>query len=361
MSAEKLFYLLQLAIGKRPQGAISLNDEEWNSLFEMACKQSLIGVAFEGVQRLSEKDNNQKPPLALLYEWIGQAEQIKRQNEQMDQKSAMLMRILKDWGFDSSILKGQGVARLYPQPEHRQSGDIDIWVDGSRDEIVKLLKNNCIGLSYIDYVNCHAGFFTNAEVEVHFRPTWFYNPFVNRKVQKWIEQNKDVQMHNLDKEVGFCYPTIGFNLTFSLIHIYRHIFQEGIGLRQLLDYYFILTHSTKDERSEALDALMSFGLGKFVAAVMYIERKVFDIDESYILCLPNEKEGCFLLEEILRGGNFGHYDDRNSFEYYDNRWERGYNNIKRNFRYLRSYPSEVLWMPLWKVWHWGWRMSKGYL
>lgn len=361
MTYQRFFYLLQLAVGKHPKETISLDERGWSELFNMAIKQSLVGVIFEGVQRLSEQESDKKPPSSLLYEWIGQTEQIKLQNKQMDQKSAMLTRIFKAWERNSCILKGQGVARLYPQPELRQSGDIDIWVEGRREEIVKMLKSNCIGFSYIDYVNCHAGFFEDAEVEVHFRPTWFYNPFVNRKVQKWIEQNKAAQMSNYDNEVGFCYPTIGFNLIFSLIHIYRHIFQEGIGLRQLLDYYFILTHSTVGERTEALDTLKSFGLGKFVAAVMYIERKVFDIDESYILCLPNEKEGCFLLEEILRGGNFGHYDDRITFYSNDNRFKRGLYNVKRNFRYLKSYPSEVMWMPVWKMWHYLWRMSKGYL
>lgn len=360
MIYQRFFYLLQLGIGKHPQEIISLDERDWGELFDMAIKQSLIGVILEGAQRLSESEANQKPPLPLLYEWIGHVERIRLHNRQMDQKSAMLTRIFNDWGYKSCVLKGQGATRLYPQPELRQSGDIDIWVEGGRDEIVKRLKSNCIGLSFVDYVNCHAGFFTDAEVEVHFRPTWFYNPFVNRKVQKWIEQNKAVQMSNYDHEVGFSYPTIGFNLVFSLIHVYRHIFQEGIGLRQLTDYYFILTHSTAEERSEAMATLKSFGIGKFVAAVMHIEQKVLDIEESYMLCTPNEKDGSFLLDEIMRGANFGHFDDRNNFASSDNRWKHGYNNIRRNFRFLKSYPSEVIWMPIWKVWHYFWRMKKGY-
>lgn len=358
---QKFIYLLQLGIGFHTKETISLNNEEWNLVYEMAIKQSLSGVVFEGVQRLAERDSDKKPPLKLLLEWIGEVEQIKQQNRLMDQRSAMLYRIFKGWGRNSCVLKGQGVARLYLQPELRQSGDIDIWVEGSRNEVVELLRNNYIGSTFIDYVNCHAGFFQDAEVEVHFRPTWFYNPFVNWKAQKWIKRNKGEQMSNYDKEVDFCYPTIVFNLVFSLIHIYRHVFLEGIGLRQLMDYYFILTHSNADERSEAFDTLKKLGLGKFTATVMHILRRVFDIDKKLLLCEPNVREGDFLLGEILRGGNFGYYDERNSFDSSDNRFIRGLFNVKRNFRYLKRYPSEVLWMPVWKVWHWGWRMSKGYL
>ena len=320
-----------------------------------------MGVVFEGIQKLSEKCPDQKPSFALLCEWIGQTERIKRQNKQMNEKSAMLKREFEGWGYGNCILKGQGVARLYPLPEVRQAGDIDIWVDGKRDEIVKKLKDSLIRVSYIDYVNCHAGFFTDAEVEVHFRPTWMYNPITNWKVQRWIQKNKDAQMKEYDSEVGFGYPTVSFNLVFSLIHIYRHVFQEGIGLRQLTDYYFILTHSTSAEREEAFKTLESFGLSKFSAAIMHIMRQVFDIDKELMLCEPNTAEGEFLLTEILRGGNFGQYDDRIKRISIEHRWSNGVENLKRNLSYLKRYPSEVMWMPVWKLWHLGWRMRKGYL
>lgn len=364
MSSENIqsfFLILQLAVGNHIKNTIHIKENDWRSIYDIATKQSLVGVMMEGIQRLSEIDKSQKPPLTLLYEWIGITEHIKHQNRLMDEKSAMLTRMLKSWGYDSCILKGQGVARLYPKPELRQSGDIDIWINGSREEILKTFKENYIGLSYIDYVNCHAGFFADAEVEAHFKPTWMYNPFTDRKLQKWIEANKAAQMDNYDNEVKFCYSTIEFNLVFSLIHIYRHVFQEGIGLRQLMDYYYILTHSNNEERVNAYATLCSFGMKKFVAAVMYVLRIVFDIEESLFLCEPNNTAGTFLLDEILRGGNFGKYDDRNGAIHVDNKIQHGLFNIKRNFRYLKHYPSEVLWMPLWKIWHYCWRKSKGYM
>ena len=358
---DKFFYLLQMAMGKVPTHSMNIAEAEWRQLHSMAIKQSLLGVIFEGVQKLSEVQPEQKPPLPLLYEWMGQCEMLKRQNQQLNQQGRELCHFFKREGIDSCILKGQGVACLYENPASRQPGDIDIWVNACRDDVVSMMRAKGVGVTVVDYVNCHAAFFKDTEVEVHFRPTWFYNPYVNRKVQRWIKRNRDAQMSNYDKEVGFYYPTIGFNLVFSLIHIYRHIFQEGIGLRQLMDYYFILTHSSASERTEALATLKSFGLGKFAATVMYILRRVFDVEESLLLCEPNVKEGEFLLSEILRGGNFGHYDDRNVGASIGNRFKRGLNNVKRNFRYLKRYPSEVAWMPVWKVWHWWWRKRNGYL
>ena len=128
-----------------------------------------------------------------------------------------------------------------------------------------------------------------------------------------------------------------------------------------MDYYFILAQSNKEERAEALATMKSFGLAKFAEAVMYIMRRVFNMDESLLLCEPNKEDGEFLLSEIMRGGNFGHYDDRNKYVSDEKRFLRGFNNAKRNMRFLRRYPSEVIWMPFWKTWHWCWRKWNGYL
>ena len=68
-----------------------------------------------------------------------------------------------------------------------------------------------------------------------------------------------------------------------------------------------------------------------------------------------------LLEEIMRGGNFGHYDDRMLRIDKNKKFKRGFVQLKRNLRFVSYYPSEVLWSPLWKLWHWSWRKKKGFL
>ncbi len=356
---DKFFQLLQITVGKEVSQDFTIFDDEWTEIYHIATKQSLVAVVFDAADKLSKKGI--KPPITLLYQWIGESEFIRNQNKKVDWQCEQLTAWFSNAGYKSCVIKGQGVARLYNHPETRQAGDIDIWVEADRYEIVKIMRDSFIGVTYVDYVNCHAAFFQDTEVEVHFRPTWMFNPFVNRKVQKWIRNNKDVQMANYDKEVGFGYPTIRFNLVFSLIHIYRHVFFEGIGLRQLMDYYFILNHSSKEERSEAYAILSFFGIGKFSGTVMHVLKRVFNLDESLFLCEPNVEEGEFLLSEIMRGGNFGHFDDRNTYVSDENRFLRGLNNAKRNIRFLMRYPSEVVWMPLWKTWHWCWRKWKGFL
>lgn len=355
---EAFFELIQITVGIRGGFSKVLSDKEWGGLLDMAEKQSLAGVLLNGLEKLP---NAQRPLQELLFEWIGVQQMVISTNKVQDRKSRELYEWFKANGYESCVIKGQGVARLYPQPELRQAGDIDIWVSGDRDDVVDKMSSTGVDVTLIDYVNCHAAFFNDVEVEVHFRPTYFFNPFANKRLQKWIQVNKPVQMANYDASAGFSHPTISFNLVFSLIHIYRHVFSEGIGLRQLMDYYYILSHSTEEERNIAIATLNSFGLAKFVGTVMYVLQKVFAMDSSMLLSQPNEKEGKFLLEEILRGGNFGFYDDRFRRITDEHRWRRGIENLKRNMLFLRHYPNEVAWIPAWKVWHWGWRKWKGYL
>lgn len=356
---ESFFQLLQIAVGKTLFDTIDLSDEEWRAIYELATKQSLVSVILHAIDTIENDDS--RPPKPLLLQWIGESELIRHRNNRVNLLCEQLSSWFKTKGYTSCILKGQGVARLYNLPDSRQAGDIDIWVKAQRDEVVRLMRKDCIGVTYVDYVNCHAAFFTDAEVEVHFRPTWMFNPFVNRRVQQWIKDNQVSQFDNFDEKVGFSYPTIGFNLVFSLVHIYRHVFFEGIGLRQLMDYYYILSHSTQTERDIAFDTLKSFGMAKFAGAAMYVMKRVFNMDKTLLLCDPNDENGDFLLSEIIRGGNFGKYDDRNVHVDENKKIKRGLSNLKRDFRFLEAYPSEVIWMPVWKVWHWCWRKFNGYL
>ena len=79
----------------------------------------------------------------------------------------------------------------------------------------------------------------------------------------------------------------------------------------------------------------------------------------WMMCEPNEKEGKKLLAEIMNSGNFGHYDSEKP-NVYQHRIKYHFWKFKRIFRLAMSYPEEALWEPVFRVWHLGWRMLKGY-
>lgn len=358
---EKLFFeIVQVSLGHRDILSRSLTDKEWNLLFVMAQKQAVAGITFVALDKLTSK--SQKPPTGLLLEWIGVSEQIRSRNLQVNQKCKELEDYLASGGFKCCVLKGQGTALYYEKNSiYRQSGDIDVWVKGERDEFIEYAKKKGLKIGHVDIKHSDVDFFEDVPVEVHFMPSWMFCPFKNKKLQRFFAEQTDRQFSNKDIEAGFTHTTIEFDLVYSLVHIYRHVFEEGIGLRQLLDYYQILLHSNRQQRDDAFALLKELGMSKFVGGVNYVLRECFKLEEEFFICEPNDGHGSFLLSEILEAGNFGRYDNRYNRQDTTGRFSNGLITLKRDMRYLCYYPSEVLWMPLWKLWHWCWRKWKGYL
>ena len=353
------FELLRVSLGTQKSLTRIPTDMEWADLFEMAMKQSLSGVMFIGFERILNKSVSQKP--SILFKWIGLQQNIIAQNALQNKRAKELYSIFKEEGFRSCVLKGQGTSCYYDKPELRQSGDIDLWVEDERDKVVELVEAKGVHVENVDIKDSTMYFFNDVMVEVHWRPNCMYNPWTDRKLQNFFHKQSNRQFSNYDVKLGFAHTTIEFDLVYSLVHIYRHIFSEGIGLRQLVDYYYILKNSDAKQRAEAYKTICSFGMKKFAGGIMYILQEKFGMSKEYALCGVNEKHGEFLLNEILIGGNFGHYDTRYSFAGKDKKFKRGVAMLKRNLHFVRLYPSEVLWSPLWKMWHYCWRLHKGYL
>ena len=356
---ESFFELLRVSLGTQGSLTHIPTDKEWEELFEMALKQSLAGMMLDGVEKILESNSVAKP--TILLEWIGEQQYIESQNNLQNKRAKELYEIFKKGGYRSCVLKGQGTATYYDKPELRQCGDIDLWVGGDRDDIVRFAKSKGVHVESVDIKDSAMYFFNDVMVEVHNRPNCMFNPRTDRKLQAFFHRQADGQFSAFDDELGFAHTTIEFDLVYSLVHIYRHIFSEGIGLRQLVDYFYILKHSTLEQREQTFETICSFGMKEFAGGIMFILQEKFGMSKEYALCSVNKQHGKSLLHEILIGGNFGQYDTRYSFAGKDEKFKRGIAMLKRNLHFVRLYPSEVLWSPIWKFWHWCWRKQKGYL
>ncbi|MBO5135499.1 MAG: nucleotidyltransferase family protein [Bacteroidaceae bacterium] len=355
------FQLLRISVSSAEIPFFSISEKEWEELFSVAQKQALTGILLEGIMKLPDP---YKPPTDLLLSWYVFADKIKQYNRLLNEQTADVCDRFKQDNFQSVILKGQGNALLYPNPLLRQPGDIDIWLDSSRESIINYICQHA-PVSGIVYHHADFPVLEETEVEVHFTPTWMNSYFSNKKLQTFFEQKKTTQFLNekvLPNGRKINVPTSEVNRIFLLVHIYRHLFDEGVGLRQLVDYYYLLKQGTSEaEKQQTLHLLKKLKMKRFAAAVMYILQEVLGLEDNYLLTAPDAKAGEFLLEEIMEAGNFGHYDMRVVKAKNENRWERFLRKTKRNFRFLSYYPDEVLWSPCFKLWQYCWRRKHGYL
>lgn len=317
MIDEFFFELIRVVLGTQDTLSRPPSAKEWKTLYEIAKKQSLVGVCFAAVQRLSSVEDsiNNKPytinlPEVMYFTWLGMAAKIQQRNEVVNKRCEELqLRLSKD-GVKSCIIKGQCAARYYGGLAlMRQSGDIDVWMEGGRDKVLEYVQSVAPTREVI-MQHAHLHVFDDVEVEAHFSPSELQSPIHNRRLQKWFRDCAEKECRIV--ESGFTGPSAEFDAVFMLSHIYKHLMAEGIGMRQLMDYYFMLTSAkfSPDQKNDIIALIDYFGMRRFAGAVMWIIQYVFALKEDYLLCPVKENDGKLILDEIMASGSFGHMDER---------------------------------------------------
>lgn len=353
-ASECFFQMLRLAIGVSDESPKVLSLEEWMRLYKMAQQQSLLGVLFYGIEQYSEI----RPPRELLLKWYAVSEQIRRANERTNRVAVKVCERFRKKGFRTCVLKGQGNTLNYPDPYVRASGDIDVWVEGGEEKVLAFARG-IVGETKICYHHVDFKAVDGVEVEVHYRPSFMNNLIHNRRLQRWFEGQADEQFsYEVELPDGAgrnCVPTHAFNRIYQLAHINQHVINGGIGLRQIVDYYFVLKQGfSEEERQTDGKLLRRLGLYDVAAAVMYVLKEILLMEESMLLVPADERSGKFLLDEILIGGNFGQYDKR--VRHNVSQLSQNIQRLKRDFRLMWYFPSECLWEPIFRVYHFFWRL-----
>ena len=441
-----IFLFLNYCLGKKANMSMVIAKIDWRQLYNFASRQALLGFCFDGIERLtkefSEELKQNSMGRDLLMTWMGVSQQIRRQNMKVNAVAGKLYSKFREDGLRCCILKGQGNALMYPNPYSRTPGDIDVWVNASREEITEYAKTHFEIGDDIRYHHLETSL-DGVPVELHFFPCTMNNPIYNARLQKWFKRNADLQCSNvvsLPDGIGeIAIPTTAFNVIYQLTHLYHHFFDEGIGMRQIIDYYYVVcdfykvyqnsskitpslftikegstshpdpltlrgeggnrpTRCSEPLRSKdggpskvspdcagwdrlsieednsvgsatavtssASTALVVvqrelkyLGLWKFAGAVMYVLHEALELPEEKMIAPMDEKRGELLLAEILEGGNFGRHFTKYGGFTHQSMGKKYFLKIWRNMHFVRYYPAEALSEPIFRTWHFFWRMK----
>lgn len=363
---ENLFYqLLRMALGRQVCLPHTPNEQEWKALYELAKKQSLIGVCFAGVQKLQTQ--RQEPPEMTYLTWMGMAAKIQQRNEVVSRQCVELQGQLAADGLRSCVLKGQGVGALYRVHENdndnnqnssdlsmlRQSGDIDVWVDTDEEGALRWVKKYQRELDF-DYKHVHLDVLEGTSVEVHYRPSTSRVPWYMKRVEHFTRE-KACWTNAVALGDGMVnVPSLEFNLVFILQHIFGHLFAEEMTLKQYLDYYFVLkqAHEKGADVQEAYRWMQRMGMGSFARATMWLLREVFGMPEEWMICEADADEGRFLLDRVMAKEQKAKKGEHGSV-----RWHLSvfWAQQSKNLHLLTHYPLEVLFSPIWLARHFFWK------
>ena len=439
------FAYLRFCLGYKGNISRVVAGMNWQELYSFASKQALLGLCFDGIERLGKEypEELKQNPIGreLLMTWMGKAQQIRRQNLNVNAVASKLFSMLREDGLRCCILKGQGNALMYPNPYSRTPGDIDVWINASRERIMEYAQKRFelgddIRLQHLETSS------DGVPVELHFFPCSMNNPIYHARLQKWFRRNADLQCSHIvrlpDGAGDIAIPTTAFNVIYQLTHLYHHFFDEGIGMRQIIDYFLVVCDFYKvyqkssnpsvslskgsstfspspsssgsgdvtapsrcseplrskvggpskvspncagwDRRGVSGDTssvscssvsgssastalvvvqreLKYLGLWKFAGAVMYVLHEALGLPEEKMIAPMDEKRGRLLLAEILDGGNFGRHFSKYGGFTHQSMGKKYFLKIWRNMHFVRYYPAEALCEPLFRTWHFFWRMK----
>ena len=466
------FAFLRYSLGSKEDMSRVVAGMDWQELYSFASKQALLGLCFDGIERLGKEypEKLKQNPIGreLLMTWMGKAQQIRRQNRKVNTVASKLFSMLREDGLRCCVLKGQGNALMYPNPYSRTPGDIDVWIDASRERIMEYAQKKFeleddIRLQHLETS------LDGVPVELHFFPCSMNNPIYHARLQKWFRRNADLQCSHIvglpDGAGDIAIPTTAFNVIYQLTHLYHHFFDEGIGMRQIIDYFLVVNDFSKNvflnndlsnhpvnfsnhpvplskegstfspspsssgsgdvtapsrcseplrskdggpskvspdcagwDRLDAIGAskvspncagwdrlaieednsagsttivtssvstalvvvqreLKYLGLWKFAGAVMYVQHEALGLSEEKMIAPMDAKRGKLLLAEILNGGNFGkHFTKYGGFTH-QSMGKKYFLKIWRNMHFVRFFPAEALSEPIFRTWHFFWRMK----
>ena len=350
------FELIRVAIGHQVCLSRTPSADGWGELYAMAKKQAVVGMCFCGVQQLP-KEQLVEMPVQLKLQWFTLAESVKKKNEVMNRKCAEVYNALTKEGFRCVILKGQGVAELYEIRNeelrvrngvnlglYRQSGDIDVWMwkngfslKENRKEVVRFARTiqpDATGSEHHTAVE-----WMDTEVELHYEPAYFCNPFTNRRFRKWFMEYDKRLFRVLDYSFGV--PDAEFNRVFLLAHAFRHYMSEGLGLRQVMDYYFLLKERDLNIDVNSDRMIKRLGMARFEKAMKWVIEFVFEGKDGE----DGRKYGKLLLAHIMDGGNFGKHNAK-TFACQHTHIGRFINQLVHDIRLMMYYPNEAIWAPL---------------
>ncbi len=334
---------------------LSKPPDDWHTIYNMSKKQSVQAVVFDGVQKLPKAFI---PPKELVLEWYGITMRTEKISEAHERDLVSLIKFLSDCNIDNRLMKGQGCASFYPKPWHRQSGDIDLFV-GERqyNKAQDLIRNHGVKIEKESVYDVH---FTWGKtiVEMHKWETFFYYPFVNRRLQSICrkeEWNKSIVVNIGDQPIALFNAT--FNAFYIFVHLYHHFLQVGIGLRQICDWMLWMKHQEAHIDWERLHIYVQeidaerpwkafYGLtAEHLGLRLTVVPKWM---QQY-----SQKDVDFILEDVFSVGNFGKYGDSIQKRSFGGGFLANIASFgaltKRLIRVSRFGPCEVVSYPLWRI------------
>lgn len=304
--------LIQCSIWGKKTEEWNLNTEEWAKLLLIARKQAVHGLVIDGMCML---DKEKRPERKKKLECAAMLHVMEQMNTKLND---LIKQIFQENGGKCPsmvLMKGQSIATRYPNPLHRACGDIDVYCHRKEDMTVidKWAEKKA---SYIDtFYEAHHNVYhiDGVIIENHAILSELRSHKLRNALQQIINDEFMRNANSLPKCAidSHLIPELPTNLyaIFLLIHMAEHLIEDGLGLRQVVDWcVFLDKEGDKIDRDLFWHHVQALQLERLAHAFGQIIVDDLGLDEAKLpfAIQRNERRKQILVKSIMEGGNFGH-------------------------------------------------------
>ena len=307
---DTLFALLRAAL----HGDEISKVPNFSVLLQEARKQTVDGLLYALPEiRVSDEER------PVLLQWIAGMPRLEQANREMEMHAVRLSALFEKKGVRHAIMKGQTCAVHYPHPLLRRSGDIDVYV------APKDFEKACSALEALQFekddVTMHHTSYRKGllDIELHWVLQRLQWPSTHRRLREMLTHEVDEcksPTPMLDIGAGMVHvlpPEL--NMVLLTAHPFTHIVNEGLGLRQVVDWMMVFKNTrTQIDIPKLYVMLKELRLLRVFRMLAYLCCTYLGMDKDAACITPDGiayskqdgKRGERVLEWIIESGNFGH-------------------------------------------------------
>ncbi|MGJ1196361.1 nucleotidyltransferase domain-containing protein [Sphingobacterium spiritivorum] len=358
---EAFFTLLRSGLWGTPidqSSCFPLSEEQWEALFVTCINQTVEGIVFDAVQHL---DASFLPPKSILIRWVVRIEKTEQRNNMMNTVINEQIALFEASGIQAVLLKGQGLATLYENPDSRICGDIDWYFPNEQEyhKAYKLIQDMGIDIyRTAGYSACYI--WKGIEVDHHQRLFDLCNPFCRSYLKKLERTESRNSIHVRMQHSTWLLPAPVLNILQVNMHILKHQLSFGIGIRQLCDaarLYYVHHHYLDGAYLKKIYTKVD--IIRWIYLLHDILHRYIGIPDNFLPFETKIKDPAdWMMTDILNSGNFGFHDSRYQA---DNRrsavrTDSSKRVIRNLLKYVQYAPMEAISFPLVQLYS-GWRQK----
>lgn len=265
----------------------SLPAEQWLEVHALSLRSGVCALLLDVI--VAEKI---AIPRAVKMRFISSTDKVEREYALKVKVASKLASIYAQHGIKTMILKGIGLAQLYPTPKHRPCSDVDIWLFGRQREADKILSEK-YNIKINEAHHHHTVFYINdVMVENHYDFIEQHSRSSKATMESYLKELSDTEIPlTIDIEGTQLYiPGPNLNALFLIMHAGAHFAADSISLRHLADWALFLKHYGKDvDWQKLLSVAEDFGCLPFIKTLNSMCVEYLGMPELYAACLADDK------------------------------------------------------------------------